>query len=307
MISSYFILDSKFYWKNVFRIWFSVFSVSVIIVLILYFGKIEIVSFFDAPKYLASTFEETKHFVTGKELKVSLFPLYHNIYWFAGTYIIFYILSPFLNVLVKNLKQQEHFFLAIFTFLLVSFIPVLPHESLYRVSSTGLDVFIEIFFIISYLKFYSPKLFEHKSCLLIGFILLLCFSLLKYICSIVQIPKHNFIESHFACSWSYMIASVFIFSGFKKIRLGEIKVINKIAGTTFGIYLFHGQPLIYALVLTKIFHLNRMIGSVFLPAYTLFVVMMVFIICSILEIFRKKIIEQPVMNVYDQIKIKLLK
>ena len=310
MISSWFLIDSKFTIKNLFKIWFSVFSVSLVISLSLWLSKTPIVSFLDAERYLSSTYDEVKHLVTKKELILSLTPLYHNIYWFAGTYVIFYICIPFLNILIKNLTKKMHLILAIGSFSIVCLLPEMPKEGLYKPMVLGLDIFFVCYFITTYIKIYSPNFSKRKACFNIigGCLIIVMFMSIRIIFDLFEIPKKNFIKSHLISNWSCIIAAMLLFCGFKELPEKFNAVINKFGGATFGVYLIHGQLIFYPFVLQKIFKIGERLNSGYIIPWTIFTLIVVYIVFSLVEMLRKETIERFAMKIYFIIenKVKLL-
>ena len=57
-----------------------------------------------------------------------LFPLSFKVYWFATVYLIIYILSPFINRLIKSLSKKEFCLLNIILFIICSIIPTLTTQ-----------------------------------------------------------------------------------------------------------------------------------------------------------------------------------
>ncbi|MCR5494315.1 MAG: acyltransferase [Treponema sp.] len=297
MISSWFLLDSKFSWKNVFRIWFSVFSVSLIICSIVAFSKLEIVSFLDAAKYLSSTYDEVKHIITGKELRLSVLPMYSNIYWFAGSYLIFYTFAPFLNVLVKNLDQKNHLKLVLLCYCVVCILPLFPHESLYYPMNNGLDMFLVCYMAVTYVKRYKPVFLKNgKRNILVGILLIFFILIVSFLCNYFLFPKHGFVYQHVVNVWSLLLSSFFLFCGFVNLEPKYNKFIIEAGSLSFGVYLFHGHPLIYPFVLQKIFKVGENLTKSWIIPYTLLVTIIVYVAFSLCELLRKELLEKKVMK-----------
>ena len=54
-----------------------------------------------------------------------------NSYWFIKTYVFLYLLSPFLNILIKNLKQKDYKKLLIILTVIVSVLPYVTGHQLF--------------------------------------------------------------------------------------------------------------------------------------------------------------------------------
>jgi hypothetical protein len=58
-----------------------------------------------------------------KSFVKSIFPTTFEQYWFATTYIILYIFTPYINILIKNLNREMHRDLILLFIILWSIIP----------------------------------------------------------------------------------------------------------------------------------------------------------------------------------------
>lgn len=83
------------------------------------------------------------------------------------------------------------------------------------------------------------------------------------------------------------------------VKIGSSKIINAIAKTTFGVYIFHENPLYCsygekglidkALLFEKWLHVGEHFETdVFYPLYFLSCVLFVFVSCSLLEFLRQR-------------------
>ena len=93
LISGYFLVNSKFKLKKV-----------IMLILQVMFYSIGIYLFIVA---LGKTKFEFKTFI------YCCMPISNRIYWFATAYIIMYCLSPFINVIVKNITKKQYIYLLI--------------------------------------------------------------------------------------------------------------------------------------------------------------------------------------------------
>lgn len=87
LITGYFLIDSKFKIKKLFKLIFQVlfYTISVLILYIIFKG---------IPNWYT--------------VKTCLFPITSGTYWFITSYVCLYCLSPFLNILIKNLNKENH-------------------------------------------------------------------------------------------------------------------------------------------------------------------------------------------------------
>ena len=89
------------------------------------------------------------------------------------------------------------------------------------------------------------------------------------------------------------LAVIFLFEFCKGLKIGNCKIINTIASTTFGIYLIHDSSVGRQFIWNKIFHcLDYQYNSRYFPILAIATVLIVFVSCSILDLLRKVLFEK---------------
>ena len=202
------------------------------------------------------------------DLLLFLLPLnitasYDTFYWFINVYIVLYCISPFLNILIKNLSQKMHRRLVIVLFLLTSVLPYISMQTFSPNNGYNLISFVMLYVIGAYFGKYKLSdnvHFKNYSkekrqfilvCAFLGIALLqfliICLikylngydnSVLVYIRNVVSIGKDSFSSPIIIIeSVTYLLLfETFIFKS---------KFINKIASLTFGIYLVHENNFVF--------------------------------------------------------------
>ena len=89
LISGYFLIDSTFKWKKVFLLWGEVFF------------------------YTFLLFFVNKNVKFNNNIKLedyikTFFPICTKHYWFMTIYILLYILSPYLNILIRAMRKESY-------------------------------------------------------------------------------------------------------------------------------------------------------------------------------------------------------
>lgn len=174
--------------------------------------------------------------------------------YFAILYSVLYILSPYLNSVYRNLKENEKSRFIVILLLLFSLWPT-ALEFIERFLSTnfigfnpisingsqgGYSIvnFILLYFLGCYLRdgvFEKNKYFNLLSFLLSTVLIFVwCITF-----QILQKPTNVFDY----CNPLIIFSSVNLFLFFKKLELGEIKIINSISKSTFTVFLFHQRLL----------------------------------------------------------------
>ena len=219
LISGYFLIESEFKFKKVLKLILQVYCYSV--------------AFFIVYVIL-------KGIPTGEIIKLTVFPFTSKAYWFMLPYICVYVLSPFINKLIKSISQKQ----------LISLIGIL----IFMFSGIGffitdsglmnnLSWFILIYLIGAYIRLYDFNYFSKKT--------IKCFSVIGYVlfiiitCGITYMSQYNANIFKFVNKISSMnsiivlVEAVLIFIVFKNLEIKNNKFINILGKSSVGVYLLH--------------------------------------------------------------------
>ena len=220
----------------------------------------------------------------------SFFPIITKQWWFFSSYIILFLLSPFLNRLTKenNYKQNILLWGTLFFALCIA-----PSISFPFIDGRGFNF---IWFIFLYL---SGRIIQKYNLIIsirkaIPLYILTIFIIILYSIFLAYIGKNKGYKSS---SFSYdniivFLEGITLFWIFIKIKITKgSKQIKAIAQTVFGIYLFHEHPLIK-------FQIHSLFRSYEMPFYTHIIVTLtsIFIISFFIEYARLQI--SKVQSVY---------
>lgn len=186
-----------------------------------------------------------------KDLLAVVDPIGNNVYWFAAQYIILYMVSPYINKLLKSLSQEEHKRMCILLFILWGIYPTI---AIWAKTSFGfgnnLAWFITVYVVAAYLRMYGIRLSMRAS--IMGYMGCTAVLLLsRFVLDKVGILIHN--ESDIGKLLFYnnspivFASSIFVFLAFRQIndqRLLFKRSINRIASMCFGVYLIHDSELL---------------------------------------------------------------
>ena len=250
-----------------------------------------------------------------------LFPIVLNRYWFVTSYIILYIISPYLNIIVKNLKKIEHKRLLLILIILWSIIPTIfgltsgNTESIMVngiadsiLSYTRLVWLIILYFIGSYIRLYGINFFKKKRTTIIV-------ASITYLLMLLSIPFIYFFRSFFerigTTEWAYLwgpnnifmlVLSVCIFHLFSKLEVKPIKIINILASTTLGIYMLH-DGLFNHYLWNEVFNNKVRLESSFAILYILGSTILIFIVGAIIDLIRQKIEKHTIVKLLNNKRI----
>ena len=229
-------------------------------------------------------------------------------YWFINVYILLYLLTPFLNKMIKSLSQQMHKRLILILIVTLSIIPYITLNQV--ISNTGYTIshFVMMYIIGSYLGKYPLhnnwhfKNYSDKKYRLIIILLFICSIIitflgkpvseylsqfnndcLTYISRVIGGNIINF-SSPFVIVESIMYLLLFETFDFKNV------IINKIATLIFGIYLVHENAFVYNNLYQFLpFGTSGEISSKKIILCIIFISLAIFIASATIEWLRQKL------------------
>lgn len=278
LISGYFMIKSDFKIKKFLKLW----------------GE---VIFYSASVYIITVLLGLRAFDIKEAIK-SFMPVITNQYWFVNSYLAMYLLSPFINKLILNLKKEEFKKLIVILLILFSIVTILPSEMLLdKTGGMGIIWFICLYIVAAYIRLHMNESKEkNKKYLLfyflLGILLTVIILAIKYLCKKIgiedksdKILKYNNIIVAFQ--------SIFLFLYFKDVKIRKekiIKLVEKIAPLTFAVYIIHEQPVFKTALYSKILHVDICYHN----PYGLLIVfgstILIFTVCILIEYIRRKIV-----------------
>lgn len=220
---------------------------------------------------------------------------------FTSGFMAFYLFIPFLNILVKGMDRKQHLFVVGLLLVIYS----LMYQIHFAITYNYLTWFCVLYFISSYIRFYGLPKNESTSFwgkMSIG----LLFAAASSIIAVLIINGYfgfNKSPYFFVTDSNAVLAvavSVSSFMFFKNLNLNYSRVINVLGSATFGVFLIHTRGDVMrtwlwgSLVNCKGHFYDNMF---FLHA--LGWVMLIYIVCSVIDIIRARTAERIVMKVVD--------
>ena len=242
-------------------------------------------------------------------LRQAFFPTVFNEYWFFTAYIILFLLSPFVNLLLRSLTREQCRTLLVLMLLLWSVIPTLTKQHMY---ATELPQFLLYYCLGAYFRMYPENCF--RKCWVRWAAALGSMAVL-YGLTVVLGYWERFTPEAFGASARFydrnslliLTAAVGLFTLAVYARPFKNDFINAVAGCTFGVYLIHDHPLVRELLWKDWLHwghyftsgsfIPRLIGSVVL----------VYAVCTAVEWLRQKTVAKPMEAAIDSLLSRLLK
>ncbi len=238
LISGYFMVNSKFKIKKLISLYVEMMFYSIVIFLI--FLKLNLIDYSD------------------DFLKKTLYPVTSETYWFMGSYILLYIISPLLNKIInKSTKSQFQKIIVVFV-IIFSIIPFIMRYEIGTILELG--YFSCIYFIGAYIRKYDVQI--DRKILIKGLLIILAVLVsITFYCAfratrnpILILWMFYFEELH--CVFVLFLA-IFIFLIFRTIKL-KSAVINLLAENCFAVYLLHDNFFVRNIIWKDVFHIKEL-------------------------------------------------
>ncbi len=216
---------------------------------------------------------------------------------FTSCYLIFFLLIPFLNILIGHMSEKQHIkllVLCLFAYVILGTVPK------FRTSLNYVSWFCVIYFIGSYVRLYDKKLFRNTSFWGISTLIVLLVSLASVV-GMVWIGESAY---YFVADSNKFFAVVLAFSAFmffKNLKIKNSRFVNGVAASAFGVLLIHANSDTMRQWLWRD-TLNNvgMYGSDFLVLHALGCVIAVFAVCTVIDRLRILLLEKPFFRIWDK-------
>ena len=279
LISGYFLVQSKFTFKKLAVLWLQILFYSWVIGAIFILGGMT-----DADA------------LNLYELIFIAFPVTAGHYWFATIYVLLFAIFPFLNAAVRKMNQQQHKVCIVVLLIIFSAWKTLLPFTIPLTDQAGMDIawFVCLYIIAAYLRKYPECMKCKKYIYALGYVL--C-SITVFLIGLVMLYADKLTGKlgGYATSWydynslPVLMASVFLFIVFVKTEIkgkSISKIINTLAGATFGVYLIHEhrylryewQPWL---------GVEQNAGQPWMILHLVGSVVVVFLACACIELLRK--------------------
>ncbi len=240
--------------------------------------------------------------ITSKAVLDAVLPFRSVAQNFTGTYILFFLCIPFLNILIHNLNKKQHFYLVLlssFIYIVFGSVPILSVDMNY------VSWYITLYFMASYIRLYPKKIYDNTK--FWGWATLCCvlLSMASVVaCSWVR-ANYNMLNPYYFVADSNKLLAVFTglcsFMFFKNVNIKQSRVINTVSATTFGVLMIHANSATMRQWLWKDVCDN--VGayhSAWLPLHAVGCVIVIFAVCSLLDMLRIRFVETPVFAFWDK-------
>ena len=273
LISGYVLCDKPFKLSRILKLWAEVFFYSVIIGSICY--CLSIVEF------------------TPKSFIKMIFPIISKEYWYMSTYVILYLIYPFLTVLINNLDRKQFEYLIFLTIICFSAIPTFA-KAYWLTGTNNLSIFITLFFVGTYIKKFHISGFKRNSLNYLCFVTIGIMIWISELLSKLIGSKNPFYFLWDMYKLPVVLMAILMFLSFNNMKLKESSVISALARTVFGVYLIHMGRLGDYLFKDLINNETVYDKPFWMLIYLIVTSVCIFMFCSIIDIIRAELIEKKV-------------
>lgn len=236
-----------------------------------------------------------------KDFVKTIFPVYGIGTGFSHSYMVFFLFIPYLNILIKNIAEKQYRLLLL---LCLSVGTILPTFFYAPSAFTYVGWFMVLYFVAAYIRLYPNKvMMNRKLWAFLTCIMLLVSWLSVLIGAILYHFTGKELYYYFVSDSNKLLAVAMAICAFLLVVNCKIKycpLINYIAGSTFGVLLIHSNSdtmrnWLWEDVLGNVeaFHSNMFI------IHAVVSILGIYIVCTIIDIFRRRFIEAPFFRWYD--------
>lgn len=250
--------------------------------------------FYSVTLYLVSVMIHVNVFIF-REFIAFLFPICFGYWWFISCYVFLLFLTPLLNMFIKSLNRKKHTIICIALLVLEI---ILPYFKLIITGkfeafpySNEIVLFCVLYFIGSYFRLYN---FD------VNGLILFVTSLLIFLVFKVFLPLFGLkTELYNMNSIGNMFLSICMFLLFNKVKFKN-KIINRVASTTFGIYLIHEHQIFKRIIwnIASNIVISYISNIVFVYIFSIF---FIFVFCMLIDLVRQMTVHKLALNLESKL------
>ena len=225
------------------------------------------------------------HPVGAKDILAGILPIPMKLYWFASTYFLLLLVANFLNRFVQTVDRKQ---LGQLIGIMVIIKSVLPMVFI-KMEISKFVWFVTVYLIAAYIRLYDNRLFclPAKLYAWIAFPVLAVQISLSVILEFVKkaIPGIEKNVMYFADTERLfaLVVSVSLFLMFKNMDIKHSAFVNKVAASTFAVYLIHNNPLLLRILWLDIFKTNEFVDEPWFILHMIGTILCVYVVCTVID------------------------
>lgn len=287
ILTGYFLSKSNFRFEKLLKLWGQVF-------------------FYSVGLYLLSIWMGL-HSFDKNSFKQVLFPITSNQYWYFTAYVIIFFLSPAMNVAVERLEKRQ---IIVMMLAMTWFFSLITLKGYYSsISDNRIGTMALLYLIGAYIrKYYSPK--SRRAMRIEATAAVVLFDFLTFFC--VFFDKYtwlaNIVPRRRDLVWGIektpvIVLSALIFLVFKNIDVKLNRLINWLAGSTFGVYLLHVNVYIGRFIWFNLCKTTDYYMRCDMILHNIICVLLIFSVATITDKLRIYLLERPIMALLSRKRI----
>ena len=219
---------------------------------------------------------------------------------FITMYVMLYIFSPYINIMLERINIKDFLKLMIITTLVWV---VFPSFFKFEFGITySILWYIYIYILAAFIKRIENKLpIRPKTYIIIGSLSVGVIAILELFIKYIGINYISILEKgveHFRQynSIFVLISMISFFLGFKQLKVKNIKFINIIASTSLAVFIMHDNDILRNWLWKDVFKSASFQYSKLLIPHAIGSCLAIFICFAIVDLLRQRLIEKPLMN-----------
>lgn len=289
LISGYFMCKQQFRWKKLLKLYLQV-------------------KFYNLLFYFCFLGAGYNYFSVG-ELFRKIFGVINGLNGsFIGGFFALYLVSSFINILIKELNQKQHAVLIGILLLIYSISSTFFLNANYEY----LPWYTTVYLIGAFIRIYPLPIFQDKQFsrrLVVISLILVYLSIILIDIFCVKSGKGGFYTPFYMVSDSNKILAILcavsLFLLFKNITIRQNRVINILGASTFGVFLIHANcDEMRKFLWVDIFKNTLFFNSQYFFIHAFLTVIIVYVVCTIIDIFRIYFLEKPLFKLIDSLELK---
>jgi surface polysaccharide O-acyltransferase-like enzyme len=219
----------------------------------------------------------------------TFFPVMLRTWWFPTTYMILLLLTPLLNIALRNMAQHVHLYCVVVLFCISALADVLLYD---EQPYAKVLWFVFLYVLAAYLRNYDIPIWKKPRNGGITFIVFYC-----AICASMLLLEPNKGENFFLkalflafskqmAAPALLICAVSLFLAFARSKPFTSRFVNRAAAGTFGVYLIHEHPALRHWIWDDLINAGRFAFARWYGLYAFAACVAVFLLCLCVEQIR---------------------
>lgn len=233
---------------------------------------------------------------------ITVFPFIEVSKNFTGCYMLFYLLIPFLNILIGQLDKKKFLVLLLVLLGIYTVIGSIPKTNVMFNYVTWFSI---VYLVGAFIrKYVSLEKIKQRKLVMANLILVvLCVASVPVCWKLLGVPYFFVNDSNKILA---LAMSVGLFLSFKKLKIKNSKFINQVAATTFGVLLIHANSnAMRSWLWGGVFKNTEWYDTPWLFVHMIITIVVVYVACALIDVVRIKIFERTVDVWIDRIDRKM--